>query len=228
MKTRVYIDGFNLYYGSLKGTAYRWLDLAAFCDRLFPKNTIDKIHYFTAKISARSGDPHGPASQQAYLDALGSLPRVEIHYGKFQENVVSMVNVEHDPVTNRWRKDASGQAVFKLDGAGQPVRVWALKTEEKGSDVNLAAHLLRDVYQGHCTIPIVISNDSDLLTPIRLAKTDCGARIGLALPRPKGSNALKGLADFREHIRTHHLSRSQLPNPVQLADGTVIHKPPHW
>ena len=27
IKTIAYVDGFNLYFGSLKGTAYRWLDM---------------------------------------------------------------------------------------------------------------------------------------------------------------------------------------------------------
>jgi hypothetical protein len=36
MKTNVYIDGFNLYYGCLKGTPHKWLNLAAFCQASFP------------------------------------------------------------------------------------------------------------------------------------------------------------------------------------------------
>ena len=29
MRTRVYVDAFNLYYGALRGTPYKWLDLDA-------------------------------------------------------------------------------------------------------------------------------------------------------------------------------------------------------
>ena len=29
MRTFVYVDGFNLYYGALKGTPWKWLDLPA-------------------------------------------------------------------------------------------------------------------------------------------------------------------------------------------------------
>ena len=29
MRTVVYVDGFNLYYGALKGTSWKWLDLVA-------------------------------------------------------------------------------------------------------------------------------------------------------------------------------------------------------
>jgi hypothetical protein len=36
MATNVYVDAFNLYYGSLKGTPYRWLDLGALCSCTSP------------------------------------------------------------------------------------------------------------------------------------------------------------------------------------------------
>jgi hypothetical protein len=77
--THVYIDGFNLYYGLLKGTAFKWLDLERFCDQLLPKNSVKKIYYFTAKVDARPQDPDQPVRQQAYLNALATLPRVEVH-----------------------------------------------------------------------------------------------------------------------------------------------------
>ncbi len=57
MATIVYIDGFNLYYGAVKDTPYKWLDLEALCRRLLPKDDIVGIRYFTARISARPGDP---------------------------------------------------------------------------------------------------------------------------------------------------------------------------
>lgn len=40
MATIVYIDGFNLYYGALRGSHYRWLDLEALSRRLLPKDDI--------------------------------------------------------------------------------------------------------------------------------------------------------------------------------------------
>jgi hypothetical protein len=77
--THVYIDGFNLYYGLLRGTPHRWLDLEQFCDSLLPKNDVRKIYYFTAKVDARPNDPGQPTRQLAYLNALTSLRRVEVH-----------------------------------------------------------------------------------------------------------------------------------------------------
>ena len=49
--TIVYIDGFNLYYGALRGTPFKWLDVRALCARMLPTNTIAQIRYFTANVS---------------------------------------------------------------------------------------------------------------------------------------------------------------------------------
>lgn len=226
MDTNVYIDGFNLYYGLLRGTSYKWLDLERFCDQLLPKNTVRKIFYFTAKVDARPHDPDQPTRQLAYLNALTTLPRVEVHLGTFMTSVISQVVVDTDPATGRYLRQG-GKPVLKLDAAGAPEKVWAYKSEEKGSDVNLAAHLLRDAYRGACQCAVIISNDSDLLTPIRMAKADCGLTIGLVPPRSKGSVELKRLADFKIDPRTQWLASSQLPDPITLASGAV-HKPANW
>ncbi len=56
----VYVDGFNLFYGSLKRTPYKWLDLGALCQVMLPTDTIQAIKFFTAHVSARNNDPHPP------------------------------------------------------------------------------------------------------------------------------------------------------------------------
>jgi hypothetical protein len=76
LTTNIYIDGFNLYYGALRKTPYRWLNLEALCQLLLRKNTIAQIKYFTALVSARLSDPDQPVRQQLYLRALGTLPKV--------------------------------------------------------------------------------------------------------------------------------------------------------
>jgi hypothetical protein len=91
MKLSVYIDGFNLYYGCLKDTPYRWLDLYKMCSLLFPRDEIVKIKYFTAPIKIRVGsDPDKPNRQQIYLRALRTSSNLEIIEGTFLSHVVSM------------------------------------------------------------------------------------------------------------------------------------------
>ncbi len=63
MRTYVYVDGFNLYYGALKGTLYKWFDIDALIRLIFPKNQIERIKYFTALVNARPNDSGQPIRQ---------------------------------------------------------------------------------------------------------------------------------------------------------------------
>ena len=83
VRTRVYVDGFNLYYGALKGTPCKWLDPVRLAAHLLPRDyAIDRLRYFTARVLGKL-DPQAPARQQNYLKALATLPQVDIHYGRF-------------------------------------------------------------------------------------------------------------------------------------------------
>ena len=74
MRTRVYVDGFNLYYGAVKGTPFKWLNLVELAYQILPAgHSVDKLNYFTARVSGVS-DPGAPARQHAYLSALATLP----------------------------------------------------------------------------------------------------------------------------------------------------------
>ena len=99
-RVRVYIDGFNLYYGALKGTPFKWLDPVRLSARLLPDTcVIDKVLYFTARVSGKI-DRRAPARQHAYLNALRTLPEVEVHFGNFIAKTVwrPLANL---PVANR-------------------------------------------------------------------------------------------------------------------------------
>ena len=73
-KVNVYIDGFNFYYGTVKGSPYKWLDLER-CAADYSRMTTSKlIEYFTAIVSARPYDPDLPVRQQMYLRALKPCP----------------------------------------------------------------------------------------------------------------------------------------------------------
>ena len=71
-----------------------------------------------------------------------------------------------------------------------------IKTEEKGSDVNLACHLLLDALRKDCDTAFVISNDSDLLEPIRIARREFGVQVGIGCPHKRPSYVLVQEADF--------------------------------
>ena len=130
MRTNVYIDGFNLYYGLLRGSQYKWLNLEALFDSLLPRNQIQSILYFTAKVEARPNDLDLPVRQAAYLRALATLPRVEIHFGTFLSSCVRAPVVARDAAGQPLK--TNGRPTIKLAPSGKPVMEWVHKTEEKG------------------------------------------------------------------------------------------------
>lgn len=67
VRTNVFVDGFNLCYGALKGSAYRWLDLHALARKFLPKHEINRIRYFTARVASGDGDAQQPLRQQVSL-----------------------------------------------------------------------------------------------------------------------------------------------------------------
>ncbi len=205
MDTYVYIDGFNFYYRVVKGTGYKWLDFAALCQQLLPRNTILKIKYFTAHVSARPGDPDIPSRQQTYLRALRTLPNLEIILGQFLQHEV--------------RLPVAGSNPLRFESV--------IRTEEKGSDVNLASHLLRDGYNHSYQAAVVVSDDSDLAEPIRIVKDELKLVTGILTSRKRPGYSLLRHATFYKQIRDGVLRSSQFPSWMRDGKG-AFHKPNGW
>jgi hypothetical protein len=206
MRAYVYIDGFNLYYRALKGTGFKWLNPVALGQRMLdPADTVAAVRYFTARVSARSGDPDAPRRQQIYLSALGTLPQVECHFGRF------LTKTKMRPLVS------TGQFVQVHD------------TEEKGSDVNLATHLLNDAWHGRFDIALVMSQDTDLLEPIRIVTQERQLKVGLVwLDNGRPNKHLTAVASFVRHASPSDLAASQFTDPVNRQGAQPISKPAGW
>lgn len=204
MKANVYVDGFNLYYGAVKNTPHRWLNIAAMCRLLLPRDQINQIKYFTALVSPRPHDPGQPTRQRTYLRALRTIPNLTIILGSFLTHDVMM------PLA----PPASGY-------------VKVIKTEEKGSDVNLATHLLVDGYNDDYEIAVVVSNDSDLLAPIQVVIGQLKKPVGMLNPQKHPSRALLPHVKFIKQIRSGVLTKSQFPVTLTDARG-IFSKPASW
>jgi hypothetical protein len=189
MRANVYVDGFNLYCGALKRTPYKWLDLEALSRRLIPGYEIQRIRYFTARISPQSDNAGARARQFVYLRALAANPLISIHYGFFQRSKVRMALVTPRP--------------------GEPRTVEVFKTEEKGTDVSLAMYLLVDAFRCDSDLSMVISNDADLAGPIRMVMTEFAATVGIGNPCPRPCAKLAALEpSFLRHIKSTALDAS--------------------
>jgi hypothetical protein len=78
MRTWVYVDGFNLYYGAVKGTRFKWLNPRELAKQVLPAvNNVERVKYFTARVSG-AADPDAPRRQQIYLSALDTIPEISM------------------------------------------------------------------------------------------------------------------------------------------------------
>jgi hypothetical protein len=111
---------------------------------------------------------------------------------------------------------------------GQPQKYCrVIKTEEKGSDVNLATHLVHDAHINKFDLAVVISNDSDLLEPIKIVRQELGKEVGILNPHQKPSRALLPHVNFIKQIRAGVLQAAQFPATMTAPKGKFI-KPAAW
>ena len=213
-RVAVYVDGFNLYHGALERHPDRkWLDLQSLGQALAAPGDLAKARYFTAWVSGKL-HPDKPRKQQAYVRALRSLPLVETHFGHFKV---------------REKKRPLARPV-----PGIPPLVTILNREEKGSDVNLATWLMVDGMDDVYDEAIVVSNDTDLVEPIRQA----GQRFGpVHVVSPHSltkklpytfSYEIDGVAASYRQLEEHELIAAQLPETVHLPNGKTVTRPRNW
>jgi uncharacterized LabA/DUF88 family protein len=118
-----------------------------------------------------------------------------------------------------------------------PARAWVYKLEEKGSDVNLATFLLRDAFKNLYDVAVVVSDDSDLLEPVKMVQKEFGRKVIVArVPRfsktggkkQERASVFRGKVDYIRDVRRSYLADSQLPVTLVARDGKVITRPPEW
>lgn len=215
-----YVDGFNLYHGCFDNLEnreswrpFRWLDIHSMCSRIFPNGETELVRYFTATVDARPDNPDTSIKQQMYLRALRASGNVDIHLGRFSR--YAKIRTVADP--------DSKAVTPKMPEEHQLV----IETREKGSDVNLASFLLLDGFRDRYDLAVVISNDSDLATPIRMVRDELDKRVAIINPRKKLAFDLHGIADSYKRIRRTWLENAQLPESLMDEIGG-IHRPESW
>ena len=202
----VYIDGFNLYYGSVKDTPYKWLNLERLFTMLRKDDDIQAIRYFTAMIV-------GPrqANQQTYLNALATLPRVEVILGLFK------------PQTKKCHHT----------GCTLPQPRLFTTYEEKRTDVNIGLHMLDDAYADLCDRLILVTGDSDLVPAIYMVKSRFPKKqVTVYVPARDltrgAATEIRGAADKDKTLPNEMIERSQFPANIPDGHGGMIQKPADW
>jgi uncharacterized LabA/DUF88 family protein len=197
-----YIDGFNLYFGmkQKKWRRYYWLDVTRLCARLIlSTQTLVRTKYFTAVVSTGADGKH--ERQQTYLEALGTIPDLEIIHGHYLTNEVTCRScraVDHVP-------------------------------KEKMTDVNIAVELLKDAFQDRFDVALLISADSDLTPPLRaIRELFPEKKVLVAFPPERRSRKLETYAHSISTIGRGLLAKNQLPEEIVKPDGFKLCRPPWW
>jgi hypothetical protein len=216
VRTIVYIDGFNLYYGACRQPGRKWLDLSALCARLLPNDEVVEIAYCTANVKKDPLDLDKQNRQRIYHRALRTIPHLEIHLGRFLP------------------KEVHG---FLIDPApGERLKRTVKTYEEKGTDVNIAALLLKDGFEGRFESAVVISNDGDLKMPIEIVRADLGLPVTVVNPVLKrhkkrsaalSPNPLPSNASFIQ-LRASDVMQCQFPSEILSPKGAPLIKPTSW
>jgi hypothetical protein len=230
MEVRVYIDGFNLYFGGRRlspfRTGWKWLDLRGLVTEIavreWPGCTVTKIVYCTARVDALT-NPGGHRDQDVYLKALKKSGSVDwIEYGRFYSKAkcrpLATKGPKDRPIVVNATEPVLVQSYSGVNVPSAHFMVTVADREEKGTDVNIASHLLIDTLAKAMGAAIVISNDSDLAYPVSEARK----RLAVGLVNPRGtptagallklpSQAVAGQWSGRLSLTT--LTEHQLPDP---------------
>ena len=218
LNTIVYIDGLNLYY-SLKKTPYKWLNIKKLTENILNPSLhkVLKNKYFTA-ISIKS---ESTQRQDVYLQALKTLKNIEIVFGKHKKRRITGKLIQYNPKLNK---------EFITDK-----KVKIFKPEEKETDVNIASHIVYDACKENIDCVVLLSNDTDLKTPLEIVKYRLKKKVIVITPPKELKNPGDPILPLKSHIELrklskvnlsieeHHLKSSQFPD---LVDG--IYKPKNW
>jgi uncharacterized LabA/DUF88 family protein len=199
-----YIDGFNLYYGLReKGwRRYYWLNLEALVRSLLHSDQeLVSVKYFTALVSSTLGDPDKSKRQTTFIEALKTLPRLQVFFGHYLQKQVRCLTCGATWFTH----------------------------EEKKTDVNIAVEMMTDAFGDLFDMAFLISGDSDLTDVVQNIRARFPSkRIVMAFPPARHSGALSNVASSSFTIGRAKLAQSQFPDSVFKADGFELRRPASW
>jgi len=177
---------------------------------LKPEQELISVKYFSALVGSFKGDTGRTDRQRFYLDALRTNPKVEIKLGYFSTHRVKM------PIADDFYD-------------GKITLVDVIKTEEKGTDVNLAVQMSVDAVRDEFDYAMLFSNDSDMAYAVQIASRECNKKVGLYIARKAVSfKVLRENVSYIRSITPTILSAHQFPDEIRTQSGHIIKKPKDW
>lgn len=216
LRTIVYIDGFNLYYGLKQkyGRKYMWLNIEKFARNITPTHGfLVNAKYFTSRLRGFSTNPEKLRRQSQFLRAVQTLSpnviTIEGNYQSFQSHCKHCDNFINCP------------------HCGTP----HVKPNEKKTDVNIATSMLVDAFEDNCDVQILVSGDSDYeFTLQELRRLFPQKELIVAFPPKRRNNKLAGEDKCNSFfdIPEEAFSYSQFPDRILIDEKKPIEKPKEW
>ncbi len=206
-KVAVYVDGFNLYHGlkNLKKPHLKWLNLRSLAEKFIDRanEVIEKVYYFSA--IATHMDSETIQRHKTYIEAL-EVNNVEFVGGNFKKKWLSYRN---NHIEIKWKKH-----------------------EEKETDVHISIYMVRDSMKKKFDKFILITNDTDIVPAVKMARSENSAlRIKLLTPPTLDThdsllNAVR--PGTCSKLTEGHIQNSLLPDKIQKANRKIIHMPEQY
>ncbi|HKP76749.1 MAG TPA: NYN domain-containing protein [Longimicrobiaceae bacterium] len=201
------VDGLNLYFSlremeGLSKIPSTWLDLRRMCEAF--------LHPIRQRVGVRPE-----------MGAIHYFAAYAAHAAERQRTYVSAiestgVDVTISPFKNRDVRCPHCRFVFK-------------RAEEKETDVAIAVKLLEVLMTGEASIAVLITGDTDFRPAITTARRLFPhSTIGVITPFLRHTTEMQEIGDFHFKVSQKLVHASQFPNPLRLADGRVLAKPPGW
>jgi len=226
LKTIVYVDGYNLYYGLLRAKGFKWLNLhKLFQNHILPFKSPDaeltEIKYYTADVKAQFAI-RGNISEHAQ--------------GQYHRALRSSAGGNIEIISSYHTTENSRAIKYNVPpDIHDTVDIW--KVEEKQTDVKLALQMYIDASKGACDQIVLCTNDNDLAPALKNISADFPhIQIGLVIPRPDprlgtsrppAGELRKYTSWYLPHIRDSALVGSLFPDVVSGKRKPAI-KPEYW
>lgn len=230
MKTAFFVDGYNMFYGLLAGTPYKWLDLPSLLDAIAhendPRSQAEEIHYFTSPVqpALASRGQQSKQAQDTYVRALKARG-VIVHWGRHR--------LDHRKAPRFVSREVPASRQDQVD-------IWNL--EEKETDVRIGIAMYRLAAkqfwggspEDRIQQVVLVSGDTDMTPALEAIRADFPhLRVGIILPHRKGiertpPGSLKKQAHWmRRYISNEELETHQLSNRVHTRKKPAD-KPDYW
>ena len=208
-KAMVYVDGFNLYFGILKGEpSLKWLNIQKFMDFLRPDEEVVGVNYFTAEVDPLKHKSVSRDRQKRYLSALRSCSRIKVITGKYQMREVSC--------------RAKCRERYEVP-------------EEKKTDVSIAVHMISDAIDGLMERIVLVSGDSDLEPAVEwIRKRHPEIKITVYIPqnpddpKQRRNDTYQKMGVDAKALPTTDIRRFLFPRKLDLGSGRSVERPNEW